>query len=220
MAEAVAVIGLVATIGQLVDFGTKIIKRLDEFQSDIDQVPQTFRDIKNQLPLLLNTLQRTKAQAEAGDIDEDTQKAILSVVEGCRAQVQSLNDTLVKTFPAKGDSKWRRGVKVFRSVSQEKDVQQIVESLQTYVSTLTYHQAAGSPKVLSGRTKPLFTVPFERDPHFIPRSDILEQVDQKLKAHRRVALAGIGGVGQVPSRTRQRYTSRPLAMPLTECDPQ
>jgi hypothetical protein len=63
MAEAVAVIRLVSAIVQLVDYGTKIIKRLNEFQSDIDQVPQTFRDIKNQLPLLLNTLQRTKAQA-------------------------------------------------------------------------------------------------------------------------------------------------------------
>src|SRR6266498_4196147 len=189
MAEAVAVIGLVSAIGQLVDSGTKIIKSLNEFQSDIDKVTKTFRDIKTQLPLLLNTLQRTKAQAEAGDIDEDTQKSILSVVEGCRSQVQSLDDTLVKTLPAKGDSKWRRGVKVFRSVSQEKDVQQIVERLQTYVSTLTYHQAVGFPKVLSVRTKPLFTVPFERDPNFIPRSDILEQVDQKLKTHRRVALA-------------------------------
>jgi hypothetical protein len=140
MAEAAAVIGLVSAIVQLVQFGSKIVNRLDEFQSNVGQVPQTFRDIKNQLPLLLNALRRTK-----------------------------------------------------------KDVQQIVKRLQAYVSTLTYHQAAGSPKALSVRTKPLFTVPFERDPNFVGRSDILEQADQKLKAHGRAALAGIGGVGQVTS---------------------
>jgi hypothetical protein len=122
----------------------------------------------------LNTLQRTKTQTEAGDIDGDTQKVILSVVGGCWSKVQLLDDALVKTLPAKGDSKWTRGGKVFRSVSHEKDVQQIVERLQTYVSTLTYHQAARFPKVLSARTKPLFIVPFERDPNFVGRSDILE----------------------------------------------
>jgi hypothetical protein len=199
MAEVVAAIGLVSSIVQLVEFGSKIVNRLDDFQSNVGQVPQTFRDIKNQLPLLLNTLQRTKTQAEAGDIDGDTQRAILSVVEGCRSQIQLLDETLVKTLPAKGESKWRRGVKVFRSVSQEKDIQQIVQRLQTYVSTLTYHQAAGRPNTLSVLTKPLFTVPFERDHNFVGRSDILEQVDQKLKAYSRVALAGIGGVGQVLS---------------------
>ena len=199
MAEGVAVIGLVSAIAQLVDFGSKIINRLNDFQSNAGQVPRAFRDIKSQLPLLLNTLQRTKAQAEAGDIDGDTQKAILCVVEGCRSQVQSLDEALAKTLPAKGDTKWRRGVKIFLSVSQERDARQIVERLQTYISTLTYHQVAGSPNDLPVRTKPLFTVPFERDPGFVGRSDILEQIEQSLKNHSRVALAGIGGVGQVPS---------------------
>jgi hypothetical protein len=199
MAEVVVVIGLVSAITQLVDLGSKIVSRLDEFQSTVDQVPRTFHDIKNQLPLLLNTLQRTKAQAEAEDIDEDTQRAILSVVEGCRSQVRSLDDILVRTLPAKSDSRWRRGMKVFLSVSQEKDVRQIVERLQTYVLTLTYHQAAGPPKDLPMRTKQMFTVPFERDTGFVGRSDILEQIHQKLKHHSRVALAGIGGVGQVSS---------------------
>jgi hypothetical protein len=87
LAKAVAVIGLVSATIQLVDFGSKIVSRLDEFQSNVCGVPQTYRDIKNQLPLILNILQRTKAQAETGDIDDNTQKAILSVVEGCRLQV-------------------------------------------------------------------------------------------------------------------------------------
>ena len=44
--------------------------------------------------------------------------------------------------------------------------------------------------------KPVFKVPFERDYDFVGREEILEDLKHKLNAkHRRVALAGIGGVG-------------------------
>ena len=38
-------------------------------------------------------------------------------------------------------------------------------------------------------------VPFERDLKYIDRSDIISQLNAKLKSSRRAALAGIGGVG-------------------------
>jgi uncharacterized protein YeeX (DUF496 family) len=72
MAEAVAVIGLISVIDQLVDYGTRIIKCLNKFQSDINQISKIFRDIKNQLLLLLNILQRIKTQTETDNIDENT----------------------------------------------------------------------------------------------------------------------------------------------------
>lgn len=40
-----------------------------------------------------------------------------------------------------------------------------------------------------------FMVPFERDPKFVGRIDIITDLDHKLSSQRRVALAGIGGVG-------------------------
>ncbi|KAH0562548.1 hypothetical protein GP486_002769 [Trichoglossum hirsutum] len=40
-----------------------------------------------------------------------------------------------------------------------------------------------------------FVVPFERDSKFIGRNDIITQIGRKFEAQRRVALAGIGGVG-------------------------
>jgi hypothetical protein len=43
----------------------------------------------------------------------------------------------------------------------------------------------------------LFTVPFDKDAKFIGREDILIEIDKKFKVQRRVALAGIGGVGWV-----------------------
>jgi hypothetical protein len=44
--------------------------------------------------------------------------------------------------------------------------------------------------------KPIFMVPFDQDETFVGREDILDNIEQKLKASRRRAvLTGIGGVG-------------------------
>ena len=134
MAEALAVIGLVSAIVQFVEFSSKIIERLNEFQSSIDKVPQTFRDLKIQLPLLRETLKKTKTHAEAGFIDTDIQTAILNVVKGCQEQVELLDNILAKTLPVTGDSRIRRGVKAFSSVGQEKDVDSLESASTTDVS--------------------------------------------------------------------------------------
>lgn len=42
---------------------------------------------------------------------------------------------------------------------------------------------------------PVFTVPFGRDKKFVGREDILSQIEERLQVGRRVAIAGIGGVG-------------------------
>lgn len=60
MAESVVAIGLAANIVQLIIWATKIVKRIDEFQSQSHKVPKLFRDIKTQLPLLLDTLGETQ----------------------------------------------------------------------------------------------------------------------------------------------------------------
>jgi hypothetical protein len=143
MAEAVAILGLVSSIVQFVDFSSKIVHRLNEFHSSLDKVPKSFQDIKIELPLLVDTLERTKKQTEDGCFSKNTQEAIWSVVKGCQLQVGLLNDALEEMLPTKGDSSWRRGKKALLSIGQEKNVQQITTTFRNYVQTLTYHQATG-----------------------------------------------------------------------------
>jgi hypothetical protein len=195
MAEALAVVGLVSAIAQFVEFSSKIIERLNEFQSGVDEVPQTFRDLKIQLPLLRETLKKTKAHAKAGFIDTDIQTAILNVVKGCQEQVELLDNILVKTLPATGDSRIRRGVKAFSSVGQEKEVQKIVARIQQYQVSLIHYQTTPATQALPTRNKPLFAVPFAQDPRFTGRQGLIDDIDKHFEIHRRVALAGLGGVG-------------------------
>jgi len=144
MAEFLAIVGLVSSIVQFVDFSSKIVHRLNEFHSSFDEVPKSFRDVKIELPLLVDTLERTKRQAEDGCFSKNTQEAIRGVVKGCQSQVERLDGILEETLPTKGDSSWRRGKKALSSIGQEKKVQQITTTFRNYVQTLTYHQATGS----------------------------------------------------------------------------
>ena len=47
----------------------------------------------------------------------------------------------------------------------------------------------------SAAVKPLFMVPFNRDPIFIDRAQIFNLIEEQTKTESRVALSGIGGVG-------------------------
>jgi hypothetical protein len=57
MAEAFAVVGVVSNIVQLVDFGAKVLHRLNNFQYSLGNIPKSFRHIKAELPILLDTLE-------------------------------------------------------------------------------------------------------------------------------------------------------------------
>ena len=196
MAEALAIVGFVSSIIQFTDFSTKVIERLDEFQSSVHKVPQLLRDLKTLLSLLRDTLGRMKAEPERSLTSTDTQMAMLEVIEDCRLEVQRLDDILVKTLPKPGESGWKRKIKEISSVGQDREVQKIVDQIQRYLTSLIHHHATLHSLILPTRTKtPLYTVPFAQDPNFTGRQDELDQIEKHFQTQQRVVLAGLGGVG-------------------------
>ena len=197
MAETLAVIGLVSSIVQFVAFGAHVVARLQEFQEKTSRTPKVFQDVCIRLPLLLNSLKRIEKQANAGQVDEDARQALQPVIEGCHTQVQQLDEILDKVSPLLTDSSWRRGTKAFLSVSQESNVQRISNALMENIQLLTLHQVSGPRPETTKAPGPLFLVPFERDPKFIGRGVVIDEISQKFKAQRRVAIVGLGGVGKL-----------------------
>jgi hypothetical protein len=204
MAETLAVIGLVSTIAQFVDFGFKVVDRLDEFKSELNEVPKTFGEIKIQLPLIIDTLDRTQNQANAGRVSEATARALKPLVNSCLEQVKLLSEILDQTVPAKNASSWQRRFQALKSLAHDKDVQRIASVLGSHVQLLTFHQATSNSDLSSGvlfppssqSRKPVFMVPFDRDDDFVGRLEILYKIKQQLNTGlRRAVLAGIGGVG-------------------------
>lgn len=88
MAEALAVIGIISSIVQLVQFADTVIERVNEFRHSVKEIPTAFRDISITLPLLISDLKRTKVAAEANKIVDDEKVAILAVIEGCSGQIK------------------------------------------------------------------------------------------------------------------------------------
>jgi hypothetical protein len=49
--------------------------------------------------------------------------------------------------------------------------------------------------IASVKNQPKFTVPFVRDPKFVGREDIMQEITNRLEKQHRIALCGIGGIG-------------------------
>jgi hypothetical protein len=155
MAEALAVVGVVASIVQLIDFGSKVLLRLNEFQSNAREIPKTFQHVKAELPVLLDTLEQTKTAIETGSIRDETKKALLPAIDGCRTQIESLDILIMKVLPLAGDSWRERSRKVISSLRQDAKVGKIRSDLQGYIQTLTYYHAAASSTL-----RPSIGIPF------------------------------------------------------------
>ena len=221
MAEALAAVGLASAIVQFIDFGTKVVNRLSVFPSKVGDVPETFRLIKVQLPLILDTLQQTKDQADERQINEETAKALKTVVDECIAAVQQLDEILTKALPNGRDSTWQKYWKALSSLAKDKKISQLQASLERHIPILTYYQTvviSRSSKDLPFRPapqtsytnspqrnpKPCFMVRFEQDPNFVGRENELREVEERFKEQHRVVLSGIGGVGYVMSLSVSR----------------
>ena len=223
MAEALAAVGLASAIVQFIEFGTKIVTRLSDFSAEVEDVPKTFRLIKVQLPLIFNTLQQIKDQADARQVNEETAKALKAVIVECTTTVQQLDEILTKALPNGKDSSWQKYRKALSSLAQDKKIAQLQASIERYIPTLTFYQTvviSKSSKDLPFRaatqtsdtnpprstSKPCFMVRFEQDPNFVGREDELRNIEERFKEQHRVVLSGIGGVGYVMSTTILRFS--------------
>jgi vacuolar-type H+-ATPase subunit I/STV1 len=153
MAEVLAVVSVVASIVQLVDFSSKVLHRLEEFQSNAAEVPKSFRHLKAELAVLGDTLRQIKEANDAGSVEVRTERALLPVIEGCCEQVAQLDTVLAKTLPEANESWRKRSKKAIVSLHQDSKVESIARILRNYIRTLTFYYAAGSSTLrpLTGR---------------------------------------------------------------------
>lgn len=144
MADPLTVIGIVTNIVQLVDFSTKVFERINDFQSKHGENKKAFQHVKAQLPLLQEILRQTKEKIDNGTIEESTKAALLPAVEGCKNQVEALDDLVAKTLPAVGDSSLKSTAKAIRSIGRDGKIESITKILRGYIATLTFYHAAAS----------------------------------------------------------------------------
>lgn len=211
MAEGVAAVGLVASILQLIDFGAKVVSRMNELSSGMREVPKAFHTIETELPLIVGTIKRIKEHAAVNDIEEPS--SLESIIDGCLGQIVILEKILDKVSPYQNQSsRWRTGLKALKSLKYDKEVEQISENLHRFIDSLTLFQITNSVvfgRALVERGKPaptqtspglqrrIVVIPFHRNDAFVARQSFLDDIRTQLDTgHRRAALVGIGGVGK------------------------
>jgi len=207
MAEAIAIIGIVSSIVQLIDFSSKVAARLDDFATSAGEIPRAFRHIKTELPLITDSLRRIKEQTQSGAVDKESIEALEPVIKNCNNEIGRLKNILDKAVPSVGASSWERRKKAFLSLGKDKQVEEIAESLDRYVRVLTLHQAVErskaepQPQPQSARPQYLSLIPYDRNSKFVEREDMFKQIDEIFKVKEgsqpKAALFGLGGIGSV-----------------------
>ncbi|OCL08355.1 hypothetical protein AOQ84DRAFT_406994 [Glonium stellatum] len=205
--DPLSAIGLASAIVQFVDFGSKIVIRLQEFSANVGEIPEVFRDITIQLPLLLSALTDIASQAKSGKVEQTRQNELRKVIVRCQVHIKDLNRIIKEVLPAKDDSLFVRSKKAILSVRREDKVKSIVEKLEQFKSTLTLYQAS----VLTGQVEPAtklhqkyFEIPSQRRvSRFIGRESILQEINTKLHEQEPespgpavLVLTGMGGQGK------------------------
>lgn len=198
-------IGLASAIVTFIDVASKIAKRLEEL-SEAGDVPKVFRDIRTRLPIILRIVERTRDGTQG--FSDEARVSFEAIVRSCHEQVEELEALLQRVTIERHDSKWKRGLKAAVSLVEEHRVQRIALSLKDNVQLLTFLNVSPAEKEkpqTSRRTSTApppyssatgrFVVPFDRDEHFVGRKEELTAIEHGFGQQRRVAMAGIGGVG-------------------------
>jgi hypothetical protein len=222
MAEAVAVTSLLSSIVQLVDFGTKLIDRLNEFASATEDVPLCFRSVKSQLPLAIITLRRVEAQARSGRVGDADAQALKPVIDNSLDETKKLTEFLDSAVPVGTFSTFQKQLQALNSLKYDKKVQKCSERLQANVQVLIFHQTTKhsdivehireilSKVTVSPPPQPLkfsFGLNLGRAPGvaegaFVGRHADVIQLDQWLtprstvSSQKIVAIVGLGGLGK------------------------
>ena len=222
MAEAIALIGFIASIATFIDIGVKLTIRLKEYESEATGLPESLANIANQLPLLTSITQGIKAACESGQISCDRAKDLAPVIEGCQRQLDTLGRLVSQLSLSKGDSRARRITKAFANIGKESKLREIRRSLETFKTVISayFNYEASLGRSLHSdstteETKHFYEVPSLHVARFFGRQALLSKVKESLNIEgngyprRRVSvLLGMGGQGKTQLALEYCRTAR------------
>lgn len=147
MAEALTVVGAVASTIQLIDFTARVFERLNDYIHHVEEVPEMLRGIRLHLPLFIEALRRTQFHIDHGHYSPATSVTLQLFIDECYSQMLLLQEILTTVTPIQGDSRMLRSRKAFWSLKQERSLKNIHSNLSGYIEKLLLFQSM----VISGQ---------------------------------------------------------------------
>lgn len=137
MAE-LAAISAAASIIQLIDFTSRVVRRLKDYSDHAADVPKAFRQVSIELPVLRHTLQRLKEAFDGEIVSPDLESTILPALRECLSSIQKLDSLLGKAVVKEDDSWGRRHGKALKSLFHDSEVERLVRDIREHVRNLTF----------------------------------------------------------------------------------
>jgi hypothetical protein len=135
--EAIAVIGLISSVVTIV----QEIKQVYDTANDVTGLPEAFREVAKNLPLVEDTLQLVK-----DSVDGKTCTVINPVIKTCEVKTGSLKKLFDEVVPKEGAKRMERYEKALRSLGKGSRVEdlmgQILEELQLLAAHRVFANAA------------------------------------------------------------------------------
>ncbi len=116
--DPVAAIGLASAIITIVDLGKKVVVRIKEYADALDEVPQVYRSISEQLPPIIESLDKIRRQGRqnSNSVNAGSLRALVPIINGFQSQITMLNAIFESTTPKESDSAWQRQLKALKSL--------------------------------------------------------------------------------------------------------
>ncbi len=135
MAEALAAVGISASIVQFVTVTAKLTQRINEFSSTAEEMPKALRSIHTQLPFLLETCQSLDTDGEPGNI--------LAIIKECQREIEDLYKTIDGILPGPGDPRLRRAMKALKSIHYQEKFDLALRRIEHFKTDLILHCCLG-----------------------------------------------------------------------------
>lgn len=136
MAEALAVVGLVAAIAQFIEYASRLSTRLDELSSSTSG----FASLSARLTAVVAVVKRIHKQTELDMFDSLEGQAFMKLINSTSRDVNSLLGLLDKALPGVKDSSLARYIRAVKSLSGDKEIQRVISRLNSNIQVISLFQ--------------------------------------------------------------------------------
>ncbi|KAF4469884.1 Kinesin light chain [Fusarium albosuccineum] len=214
MAEPV---GLAASVIAIINLSAKVVKLCSDYSTAVRNARADITRLQSQLNDLSRCLQGARRLlADPNNKSLATSRGLVDSLDGCKSELDQVQTRLDPGKAGKARKTMRRfGLRTLKWPFDSKEFSGIISNLERYNQTITWCLQIDQTTILldiqqrfegvslqprrdeSVARKPCFCVPFDRDPDFVDRPDILTWLKgQYTGSAGRMALVGMGGFGK------------------------
>jgi predicted RND superfamily exporter protein len=189
-------LGVASSFISFSDVAWRVLKRIREYNDRTGDDLAIVQIISARLPGLIDKMEELKLETETGSEAINSQNSLAVAVTSCNELIQRLDVLTKKLIPDEIETKQKRLKKAISSVYYKKELSKTWGEIENYKALLfTKVKEIVQEHEIPHSDNPVFMVPFEKDPKFVGRADVIADIEEALKIQSRIAIAGIGGVG-------------------------